>query len=355
MKKWFNIFLLSGVAALWFTACKKDEVQAVLDPQNAPDLTASATTMVLDSNKASTKVVTLNWNKVNYGYSAVVTYSLEFSLASDNFSSSALVEIGTDVTTASFTHSGLDTVLYQTAGLPANVASAVKVRVRADVKKGGSASGSSTVAPVYSDTVNMTITPYQIVLVYPAVYVPGAYQGWDPASAKTLNSVKSDGTYEGYVNITAGNLSFKITPAPSWATSYGTGGGSALSTSGGDLSVASAGYYRMEADLNKLTWSAVKTAWAITGSATPGGTTTDTQMTYDATSQTWKLTANLVAGNLKFRANSDATTTKNTIGVSKGKPAYGGSDIAITAAGSYTITLDLSKGAGNYTYTLLKN
>lgn len=356
MKKWFNIFLFSGVAALLVTSCKKDEDRSVLIPQNAPKLTASATTMVLDSNKRSTNVVTFNWNKVSYGYAAVVTYSLEFSLGSDNFSSSALVEIGADVTTASFTHGGLDTVLYQTVGLEANVASAVKVRVRADVKKGGNASGPSSVAPVYSDTVNMTVTPYQFVLVYPVVYTPGAYQGWNPETANTLASVKSDNAYEGYVNFTAGNLLFKITPAPNWNASYGDAGGGKMSlTAGGNLSVATDGYYRVEANTSALTWTVTKTAWAITGSATPGGTTTDTKMTYNSATQTWSVTANLVAGGLKFRANSDAANVKNTLGLTKGKLAAGGSDITVATAGNYTITLDLSKAAGNYAYTLKKN
>lgn len=353
MKKWFNIFLLSGVAALLITSCKKDEVQTVLDPQNAPKLTASATTMVLDSAKMSANVVTFNWNRINYGYSAVVTYSLEFSLASDNFSSSALVEIGVDGTTASFTHGGLDTVLYQTVGLEANVASAVKVRVKAEVRQ--EKGGISTVAPVYSDTVNMTITPYQFVLVYPVVYVPGAYQGWSPETANTLASVKSDNAYEGYVNYTAGNLAFKITPLPDWTSSYGSGGGDNLSKTGGDLTVPSAGYYRVEANTSTLKWSATKTDWGIIGSATPGGTATDTKMTYNSAAQTWSVTANLTAGGLKFRANSDAVNAKNTLGLTKGKLAAGGSDIAIAAAGNYTITLDLSKAAGNYSYTFKKN
>lgn len=352
---WLNLFLLSGAAALLITSCKKDEDRSILIPQNTPKLTASAATMVLDSNKRSTNVVAFNWNKVNYGYAAVVTYSLEFSLGADNFSSSALVEIGTDVTTASFTHGGLDTVLYQTVGLVANVASAVKVRVRADVKKGGNASGPSSVAPVYSDTVNMTVTPYQYVLVYPVVYVPGAYQGWNPETANQLASVKSDNAYEGYVNYTAGNLAFKITPAPDWTSSYGSGGGDNLSKTGGDLTVPAAGYYRLEANISTLKWVATKTEWGITGSATPGGTTTDTKMTYNSATQTWSITANLTAGNLKFRANSDAANVKNTLGLTKGKLAAGGSDITVATAGNYTITLDLSKAAGNYAYTLKKN
>lgn len=352
MKKWFNIFLLSGVAALLITSCKKDEVKTVLIPQNAPKLTASATTMVLDSLKRATSVVSFNWNKVSFGFPAVVTYSLEFSLGSDNFSSSGLVEVGVDATTASFTHGGLDTVLYQTVGLEANVASAVKVRVKAEVRT--DKNGTSTVAPVYSDTVNMTVTPYQFVIVYPVVYFPGAYQGWNPETANKLASVRSDNNYEGYINYTAGNLAFKITPAASWDVAYGSGGGDALSKTGGDLTVPSAGYYRLEANITGLKWSATKTDWGIIGSATPGGTATDTKMTYNSATQTWSVTANLTAGGLKFRANSDATA-KNNLGITKGKLTGGGNDITVAAAGNYTITLDLSKGAGNYAYILKKN
>jgi hypothetical protein len=58
-------------------------------------------------------------------------------------------------------------------------------------------------------------------------------------------------------------------------------------------------------------------------------------------------------GEFKFRANSDWGIN---FGDNNGdfKPEYDGSNLNITAAGNYTISLDLSSG-GNYAYTLKKN
>ncbi|BAV10060.1 SusE outer membrane protein [Filimonas lacunae] len=357
MKKWFNIFLFAGAVVAYATACKKDESRAVLGAQNASKISTSVTSaLVLDSFKASTTVASFNWTEVKYGYSAAVTYSLEFGLASDNFANPTTVEIGNDIFTKGFTHAQLDTILYQTTGLAANVASQVQVRVRADVNKGGSASGSSTVEPVYSDTLVLTVTPYAIVIKYPTIYAPGAYQGWSPPTAHVLNSVKSDNNYEGYINFPAGSLEFKITPDSSWAVSYGVLNG-ALSTSGSaaNLSVPSAGYYRVAANMSTAVWSVTKTTWGLTGTATSGGTTTDTQMTFDAATETWSVVTNLVAGSFKFRANSDGTKSANLFGLQGTRLSNGGIPIQITTAGSYTVKLNLSAGAGYYTYSVQKN
>jgi hypothetical protein len=43
-----------------------------------------------------------------------------------------------------------------------------------------------------------TVTPEK---VYSLLYVPGDYQGWNPATAPTLGSVNDDGSYDGYINI----------------------------------------------------------------------------------------------------------------------------------------------------------
>ena len=59
------------------------------------------------------------------------------------------------------------------------------------------------------------------------------------------------------------------------------------------------------------------------------------------------------AGKFKFRANDDWGINFGDNGADF-KPEYDGADIVISAAGNYTISLDLSAG-GNYAYTLKKN
>lgn len=356
MKKCLNIFLLAAAAFAGVTACKKDEVRAVLSAENTPVLTSSASTLVLDSNSAANTAVTFSWDSVKYGYSAAVTYTLQFDIASDSFANPTEVSVGNNLYTKSMTVGALDTVAFQSVGLGSGTAGVLQVRIKADVQKGGSASGTSSVASVYSAAINLTVTPYYFVIVYPVVYTPGVYNGWDPPSATQLSSVKGDGNYEGYVYFpTSDSLEFKITPDANWNVSYGSGGTGLLSAANGvpNLTTGTAGYYRIQTNPTNLTWSYTKTTWGVIGSSVAGGSATVTAMTYDRGSKTWILTATLSAGTFKFQTSESASVY---LGLKSGKLSATGSDgVTVTAAGSYTITLDLSKGAGNYDYTLVKN
>ena len=66
------------------------------------------------------------------------------------------------------------------------------------------------------------------------MWVPGDYQGWSPATAPQIASMKNDGKFEGFVAVSAGNsYEFKLAAQPDWAgTVYGDAGNGAISTSG---------------------------------------------------------------------------------------------------------------------------
>src|SRR3546814_10366076 len=93
---------------------------------------------------------------------------------------------------------------------------------------------SSTLTPVYSDVLNLEATPFSLISY---IYVPGDYQGWNPATADSLTSLKSNGIYDGiiYFPDNAGaSFEFKITTAKNWDNGYGDAGDGKLSTDGGD-------------------------------------------------------------------------------------------------------------------------
>ena len=368
MKQIFNkLPLMIAVAVLFMASCKKDETRAVLQMGNAPTLTGSATSVVLDSANNSNTAVTFSWPAGEYGFNADVTYTLQFDVsASDSFKNATNVVLPVNALTKSYTVQDFNTLAYQTLGLPANTASPIFVRVKSDVNQNGLTTGPSTIPTTFSNVFNMTVTPYQIVIVYPTLWVPGDYQGWNPASAPTIASVKSNNTYEGYVYFQpGGTFQFKYTPAADWNNSYGwasstTSGnnvtGTMSLTAGGNLFVPATGYYLLKADLNPnpATWSATFTTWSVIGDATPGGWNADTQMTFDPVTNTWSVTLNLVStGAFKFRANNDWGIN---LGYDNGVLDYNGSNIPVPAAGSgnYTITMDLSH-AGNYNYSIKKN
>lgn len=363
-----NIFKLLSISAglLLFAACKKDETRSKLQlgtfyTAASSGLTASATTLVLDSSNAgSGKAVTFTWPVVNFGEGVLATYTLQFDIPADSFKSPINVSVGVGATSKSYTANDFNKLVYQSLGMAANTAGALLVRAKADVNQYTGAS--SSVPSSYSNTLPMTVTPYQIILVFPTLWVPGDYQGWNPATAPTIASVKSNGSYEGYLNITAGTLQFKLTAAADWGhTNYGDGGNGTLSTAGtaGNLTVPAAGYYRLLASTAALTWSATATTWAIIGDAPTASNNwgNDVPMTFNAASGVWTVTTACVAGNLKFRANGDWKNSLNNFGdnaPADGIPDYNGGNINIPSAGSYTFTLDLSH-SGNYLYTIKKN
>jgi hypothetical protein len=185
---------------------------------------------------------------------------------------------------------------------------------------------------------------------YPVIYVPGGYQGWTPATANQLASKNSDNTYEGYIYFPADQKEFKITLGPDWSNNLGDDGANGtLEPNGANLSVAEAGFYKFNVDLTALTYTLLKTDWGLIGSATADGWNSDQNMTYDATEGAWVIIANLVAGEVKFRANDDWGLNYGDDGANALLEA-GGQNIAIPSVGTYTIKLYLDKP--DYTYSI---
>ena len=367
MKRFFsNLIPVAGIALAVLSSCQKKEVRPILIPGTSPQLTASSATLVLDSTKDTENAVTFSWPKVTYGYNADVTYTLQFDTPSDSFNNPTSVTVGINTLTLGYTTQAFNQLAYQTLGLPANTASPVVVRVKADILQNGVITAPSTVSSIYSNVFPMTVTPFKIVIIFPSLWVPGDYQGWNPAVAPTLASVHANNVYEGYVYFPpGGTFQFKYTPAPNWNSSYGwlssteTNGSvtGTMSTTGGNLFVPASGYYLLTADLNPTpaVWGATLiTTWGVIGSATPGGWNTDTPMTFDPTTDTWSVTVALVStGQFKFRANNAWALN---FGYDNGGLDYNGTNISvpIQGSGNYTITLDLTS-AGNYTYRIKKD
>ncbi len=187
---------------------------------------------------------------------------------------------------------------------------------------------------------------------YPVIYVPGAHQGWDPATAPQLASVNSDGTYEGYVNFKEALNQFKFTEGPNWDANWGdTGADGTLDAGGDNIVAAEAGYYKLNVDLNAKTYSVTKTDWGVIGSATAGGWDSDQNLTYDAETDTWSASLNLSVGEIKFRANDGWDINLGDNGAD-GTLEAGGANIAVAEAGEYKVTLKL--GTPDYAYTLVR-
>lgn len=350
MKTWFNYLIIAGLALTTLAACEKDEDRlTIASTATAPALTASATSVSLTSASAGNEALRLNWTAADYGFNAPVQYTVQMDKRGGTFAAPVTISAGAS-TSLSVTGADLNQNLIK-LGLTPGAASPVDVRVMAAISRPGSDANNT----VYSTATTVTATPYQVIVSYPSLYVPGAYQSWTPQMAPAIVSVTDNKVYEGYVYFGTAS-EFKFTSARNWDnTNYGaTSTTGKLSTDGGagNLSVAAPGYYLLKADVNALTYSATKTDWAIIGAATPNGWDTETPMTFDPTTNTWRITLDLKADEFKFRANNAWDINFGDTGAN-GSLEYGGDNIKVATAGKYLVVLNLSNG-GNYTYTLTK-
>ena len=69
-----------------------------------------------------------------------------------------------------------------------------------------------------------------------------------------------------------------------------------LYPNGANILAPIGGYYKLNADLNALTHTLLKTNWGIIGTSTAGGWSYDTDMWYDATNKICTITMYLMAG-----------------------------------------------------------
>lgn len=363
MKKYFKILtLLFGVLMITLSSCEKDQEMVVANGDANPTFTTSATELTLSQSESADTVITFSWPAVDFGYDAVVNYSIQFGIKGQDFAKSEIVSAGSalklDMTAAQL--NALIGRLDETAldGNTFNLDTRLVARI-------GTTYGST------SQVSDLKVTTYSDDIIYPSLWVPGDYQGWVPENAPRVSTGQATDNkiYSGYIFIekTTGSP-FKFTSIAGWSGSnYGgtstqsaTGASGDLSTSGGDLNIAKGGYYKLDADLNTNKWKALKTDWGIIGDATPGSWDNSTPMTYNPATKVWTITTNLAAGKeMKFRANNSwdlnyGAVSKDVNTLLSGKLKEGGENIKITDGGSYTITLNLSV-TGNYKYKIVKN
>ena len=331
-----------GIALLLlaaFQSCKKDETQARLHPADAvkaATLSLDKSSLILSKATANDTVLRLSLVQPDFGYQAAVTNVIQFGRKGDNFKTVKEVVLPNGRSAMGFTGYELNSYLLS-LGVPTGEASDFDVRLKSSI--------SSKIAAVFSALSGLKASPYASTSY---LYVPGAYQGWDPVTAESLVSPTSNGIYTGIIAYPEANSEFKLTTERNWANSYGqTAPGKIAYNSGDNIKAPRAGNLEIEVNTTANTITFKDHSWGIIGSATPKGWDADTDMKYDNANQLWKLRVNLTAGAIKFRKNHDWGTN---FGGANGNLVAGGADIAVANAGTYDIVLDLNAN----TYTLTK-
>lgn len=363
MKK-IHLFIVLLTGLILMGACEKQErgpVVSVFAPPVIVAPTGGGNYVLTDSTEENT-LATFTWESADFGFPAAVTYTVEMDFSGNDFSDPGILGITND-TSLTVTEGSVNNTLLTMGAFP-DVQTSVIIRVEAKV--------SDKVKTVASDPVAMNITPFEKVINYPKLYVPGNYQDdwnpawgeWDPTNENTLiYSVKDDGKYEGYLYFAIDPVELKFTKVPAWEQDNtigdpdpaGNSGTLQIGNWGGNnivIAGAGAGYFKVNADLNAKTYAFMKTDWGLIGDATPNGWDSDQNMTYDPINDVWTITLDLVAGSVKFRANDDwALNYGDNEGDLRLEPD--GANIPIAEAGNYTITLDLSGAV--YKYRIIKN
>ncbi len=347
MKKLVRNSIYTISILIFFAGCKKDIGRLQLDTTNptVPKLTATESNIVLMESREANTAIIFNWTKPSFNFNGSFKYTLQFAQAGTNFASPVNESAGTDLTKV-YTEKAFNALILS-LGIAPGTEGNIDIRIQAVLN--------DSIEALYSNVTSITVTPYTTDQF---LYVPGAYQGWDPASADIIRSIEKNNKYEGYIYFPdAASIEFKVTDAPDWDhVVYGdsSGGASGKITIGGDnFTVPAPGYYKINVDLVNNTWTATQTNWGLIGSATPNGWDSDQDLVYDPTAKTWSITLDLIVGEIKFRANDDWALNLGDDGAN-GFLEYNGANIPIAAAGNYTITLNLSDAA-KYTYTVKKN
>jgi hypothetical protein len=339
MKKYISTLFAFGALLFLGASCESDAELTYLKEVNFPaDIkVAPSSTIVLLEDNADNNALTISWEAVTFPIEAPVTYAVQFDVPADITGSNAWLkatrfEVGQDVLTKTFSVRDLNKIATD-LGLQPNSAGKLIVRVEAQMDR-----------KVFSNNVQLTVTPYEKAIVFGEIYMPGSYQGeWDVNKAAVLTAIEK-GVYQGYATVLPGyGTGFKVNTARNWAEFYGADGGDNIKKmSDTDLQMPGVGSYQIKVNLNTLKWSATAYAWGIVGTAQTGGWDNSTPMNYDHQTMTWKVTADLVPGALKFRLNNkwdvnygpkDATT--NTINRDD-QGAY-----TITEAGTYEVTFKI--------------
>ena len=243
-------------------------VKVTVTPFADPSVLTSANSAVTVAlATASSPSNTFSWTSSFISYPGMITYTLQYDSAGKNFVAPNEIAAGAAVVSKGLTQGEMNSTAL-TSGIAGGSLGKVEYRIKAVTALG---------AIAYSNIVNVTIQSYLPIL---RMYLPGSYQAatgngnnWDPPTApeliRDLRSGVFNDLYYIYIYLPAG-AEFKVTIGRSWDVNYGGSGGN-LSTSGGNFSVATSGYYRVSVNRTTLKYDIREGRMGFVGGATGAG------------------------------------------------------------------------------------
>jgi hypothetical protein len=321
----------------------------------SPEITALVESIVLDVTDPAGTLELLTWEPARLGYNEEVTYnvSMKYGQGDTVVLASELKETKFAILVDELNEAAV------AAGAPEAATSNLDFIIKAF--------SATYTKGVVSNTATIAVTTY--IATYPEyIYVPGGYQGWDPASApKIKHSSVTKGMYEGMIDLSVeggGEVAFKFSPVPAWEgdfaidniekTTFGNGY-TALTgkgTTGGDITAPSGMYnILLNKKLNTLYMVQIETL-SLIGSAPveSNGWINDVDMVYDAETKTFSAITNMQEGEFKIRVNHDWT---HSAGGALNNVSFGkGDNLSFDRTpGEYKVVLNV--GVNPYTVTFI--
>lgn len=327
MKKISKILLV--LFGLIIISCSDDiqDIEAIVPVDGISLINpTSSFNSVLDGSKLNQVATTIVWSDTNATNDSSITYTVEAALGETDFASPIVIgtttELFLDVTIGT-----LDATA-KSLGIDPLTEGVIDIRIKSETRT--------------SNVASIKVTPYQ-----PNWGIIGSatQYGWDNSTAMTYNPMT--GKYSISVYLLTGAFKFRLDN--SWDTNYGDNGNNlSLDAGGADISVTE-GNYTIVLDIDNLVYSItpIVDAWGIIGSATPTGWDNDTLLDFDSSTNTYSIIMDLVVGEFKFRLNHDWGTNFGDNGNNLTLDS-GGSNIPVTTAGKYYITVDFT----GLTYTI---
>ena len=282
-------------------------------------VTPAVEAIVLDKDTPAAEVALLSWTEPRLVYGEDVTYNVALKVGETE----TVLATGLYDTSYSMTVDALNEAVVAAGG-----AEDAKVDVSFVVY----ACCPSIPEGVVSNVAKMAVTTY-VATFSEQYYMPGSYQGWNPATAAVLkHSSKTKGLYQGFVDLTTadGNdVEFKFSPVPRWEGDFGFSdvtvttyaekyaAATAKTTASDNIKVPSGFYYvKLNKKFNTLDMVQVEYLELIGGfSGDYAGWGKGLKMTYDAASKKWTAVEDIEIANgteFKIRFNSDWTYSFGT-------------------------------------------
>ena len=349
MKKITYFLAIIAVFVFW-TSCEKDDEKITLDlTQSVAPVLGDLSHIILHEDHA-TDTLTISWSQAEYGSISLPSVTYRLNLIHADTINFLLTE--TNNLQHSLTFNSLNNRLLS-LGFEPDVSVEVQFRVSSFV----SVEDNGTM--LRSEPVTATLTPFESDTdpEVSVLWVPGAYQGWSPATAPNIYSTTGDDIYNGYVHFPEGttSLEFKFTGQPNWdGPNYGFGGEGVLDTDpgAGNLTVPETGTYYFTVNTDELTWSYQVRNFALIGSF--NNWADDEPIFWDEDNWVFTITKDFDAGTeFKWRANGSWDINYGASDADDGTLVQDGANIVLEDAGNYTIILNLYEVVP--TYEVIKN